>query len=139
MKYRDDDSYDWSTHTANDWWSSATAFVIRYSEVLLTYAEATAMSSAPDASAYGAINQVRQRAGLPELTPGLSQTAFRDSVIAERGWEFTAEYGMRWFDLIRTETVQKANSTRDASEAPFINQPSDANHTYYWAPFPLDK
>jgi starch-binding outer membrane protein, SusD/RagB family len=139
LKYRDDESYDWSIHKANDWWSSATAFVIRYSEVLLTYAEAKAMSSAPDASAYDAINQVRQRAGLPDLMPGLSQTAFRDSVIAERGWEFTAEYGMRWFDLVRTETVQKANSTRDASEEPLTNQPSDANHSYYWAPIPINK
>jgi len=139
LKYRDDYAYDWSTHTAGNWWSSATTFLIRYSEVLLTYAEAQAMSSSADAGAYGAINQVRQRAGLNPLTPGLSQTDFRDSVVAERGWEFTAECGIRWFDLVRTETVGKANSLRDPSEAPLMNQPSDANHTYYLAPVPIVK
>jgi starch-binding outer membrane protein, SusD/RagB family len=139
LKYRDDESYDWSTHKANDWWGSATTFIIRYPEVLLTYAEAKAMSSGVDATAYDAINQVRKRAGLSDLTPGLSQTAFRDSVIAERGWEFAAEVGIRWFDLVRTETVQKANANRNAGEVALINQPSDANHTYYWAPVPVNK
>jgi hypothetical protein len=139
LKYRDDNSYDWATHKANDWWGSATTFLIRYSEVLLTYAEAKAMSSGVDASAYDAINQVRLRAGLTALQTGLSQTAFRDSVVAERGWEFAAEVGIRWFDLLRTETVQKANAGRNAAEVPLINQPSDANHTYYWAPMPLNK
>jgi len=139
LKYRDDYSYDWSTHKANNWWSSATSFLIRYSEVLLTYAEAQAMSSGPDAGAYDAINRVRQRAGLPALTAGLSQADFRDSVVAERGWEFAAEQGIRWFDLVRTETVQKATAGRDASEPPLTNQPSDANHTYYWAPLPYVK
>jgi len=139
LKYRDDYSYDWSTHKASNWWSSATTFLIRYSEVLLTYAEAQAMSSGPDASAYDAIRLVRERAGLAPLTPGLSQADFRDSVVAERGWEFAAECGIRWFDLVRTETVQKANSTRDASEVQLTNQPSDVNHTYYWAPAPFVK
>ncbi|MBS0028229.1 RagB/SusD family nutrient uptake outer membrane protein [Chitinophaga sp. 22321] len=139
LKYRDDYSYDWATHKANNWWSSATSFLIRYAEVLLTYAEAQAMSSGPDASAYAAINQVRQRAGLNPLTPGLSVANFRDSVVAERGWEFAAECGIRWFDLVRTETVQKVNSYRDATEPPLANQPSDANHTYYRAPVPIVK
>jgi starch-binding outer membrane protein, SusD/RagB family len=139
LKYRDDESYDWKTHKANDWWGSATTFIIRYPEVLLTYAEAKAMSSGVDASAYDAINQVRLRAGLTALQTGLSQTAFRDSVVAERGWEFAAEVGIRWFDLLRTETVQKANAGRNAAEVSLINQPSDANHTYYWAPVPVNK
>ncbi len=136
LKYRDDDSYDWSKHQANDWWGSATTFVIRYPEVLLTYAEAKAMSSGVDASAYEAINLVRKRAGLENLTPGLSQTDFKKAVVAERGWEFAAEVGIRWFDLVRTETVAAANSLRDQSEVSLINQPSDAGHTKYWAPVP---
>jgi starch-binding outer membrane protein, SusD/RagB family len=139
LKYRDDNSYDWATHKANDWWGSATTFIIRYPEVLLTYAEAKAMSSGIDATAYSAINQVRQRAGLSALQTGLTQTAFRDSVVAERGWEFAAEAGIRWFDLVRTETVQKANAGRNAGEVALINQPSDASHIYYWAPIPVNK
>lgn len=139
LKYRDDESVDWTTHKINDWWGSATTFVIRYSEVLLTYAEAKSMSSGPDASAYSAINQVRQRAGLGDLASGLSANSFRDAVLEERGWEFAAESGIRWFDLLRTETVAKANAMRDASEEPLINVPSDVAHTYYWAPIPANK
>lgn len=136
LKYRDDQSYDWTTHTANDWWGSATTYVIRYSEVLLTYAEAQAMSTGVDETAYDAINQVRNRAGLDDLTPGLSQAAFRDAVVAERGWEFAAEVGIRWFDLVRTETVAKATAGRHSSEVVLLNQPSDVDHSYYWAPLP---
>jgi len=138
LKYRDDHNYDWSTHTINDWWGSGTNFLIRYPEVLLTYAEAKAMSSAPDASAYAAVNQVRKRAGLADLPAGLSQAEFREAVLEERGWEFAAENGIRWFDLLRTETVGKANSLRHASEVPLINQPDDAAHTHYWAPIPVN-
>ncbi|PTS96405.1 RagB/SusD family nutrient uptake outer membrane protein [Pedobacter sp. HMWF019] len=140
MKYIDDISYDKATHKANDWWGSHTIFIIRYAEVLLTYAEAKAMSSAPDQSAYDAINAVRTRAGLANLTPGLPQMAFRDAVIAERGWEFAGlEPASRWFDLIRTETVGKANSNRDVSEVALAAVPNDASHTFYWAPLPVVK
>ncbi len=140
LKYRFDDSYNKTTHTASNWWGSMTVPVIRYAEVLLTYAEAKAMSASPDATAYAAINEVRTRAGLSNLTSGLSQTAFRDAVIAERGWEFAGgEPASRWFDLIRTETVAKVLADRDASEEELINIPSDANHTYYWAPIPVVK
>lgn len=98
------------------------------------------MASSQDATAYAAINQVRQRAGLPSLTTGLSITAFRDSVVAERGWEFAGpEPAQRWFDLIRTETVAKANAGRDASEVPLSGHPDDVNHTFYWAPIPIVK
>lgn len=114
--------------------------VIRYAEVLLTYAEAKAMSANPDATAYAAINEVRTRAGLPNLVAGLSQTDFRNAVIAERGWEFAGgEPASRWFDLIRTETVAKVLTDRDASEVPLVNIPNDASHTFYWAPIPIVK
>lgn len=138
QKYRDDAGYDPVTHVGN-WAGSHTVYIIRYAEVLLTYAEAQAMSAAPDASAYNAINLVRHRAGLGDLTPGLSQTDFRDSVIAERGWEFAGlEPAARWFDLLRTETVAKANADRSPAEEPLKNIPDDAQHTYYWAPIPIN-
>jgi hypothetical protein len=44
---------------------------------------------------------VRTRAGIPNLTAGLSQPAFVDSVLRERSWEFYGE-GDRWYDLTRT-------------------------------------
>ncbi|WP_164714227.1 RagB/SusD family nutrient uptake outer membrane protein [Chitinophaga rhizosphaerae] len=140
MKYNDDISYNQTNHSMSDWWGSHTVFVIRFAEVLLTYAEARAMSQSPDNSAYDAINAVRKRAGLKDLAPGLSQSAFRDSVIAERGWEFSGcEPAARWFDLVRTETVARATKDRHASEVPLKNTPDDATHRFYWAPVPVVK
>ena len=75
--------------------------VIRYSEILLLYAEVqNELNGAPTADAYSAINQVRTRANVPNLTTGLSQSDFRDSVFLERRKEFIQE-GQRWFDLVR--------------------------------------
>ncbi len=117
------------------WIGARTAQVIRYAEVLLNYAEAQAMTDgAPNAQAYQAINTIRNRAGLPDLTPGLSAEAFRDSVIAERGWEFAGgEAPSRWFDLIRTEKVEEMNALRDPVEIPLVKQPT---HDDYWMPIP---
>jgi len=118
----------------HDWWGSRAEQIMRYAEVLLTYAEAKAMSDGPDASAYAALNRVRNRAGLPDLTPGLSAEQFRDSVVAERGWEFAGgEMCSRWFDLIRTETLEQATALRDPSELPLTHQPT---HADYWMPIP---
>lgn len=138
QKYRFDAYYNPVTHANDNWIDSRTVYLMRYAEVLLTYAEAESMSGAADATAYDAINQVRQRAGLNNLIPGLSQNAFRDSVIAERAWEFAGVEpgGARWFDLIRTETVAKSNSDRDPSEEKINKMPDDAAHTFYWAPYP---
>jgi len=75
--------------------------VLRYADVLLMYAEAqNELNGAPTSDAYTAVNQVRTRANIPNLTEGLSQAAFRDSVFLERRKEFIQE-GHRWFDLVR--------------------------------------
>jgi len=74
--------------------------VLRYADVLLMQAEAINELSGPTGDAYAAINQVRTRAKIANLTPGLNQTDFRDSVFLERRKEFIQE-GHRWFDLVR--------------------------------------
>lgn len=83
--------------------------LLRYPDVLLIYAEATAMAgTGPDASAYDAVNQVRRRAyghnptvANPAIDlSGLSRTDFREAVIKERAYEFIIE-GKRWYDLKR--------------------------------------
>ena len=73
--------------------------ILRYAEVLLLEAETLNELQGPTAAAYGAINQVRERAGLADLTAGLTQGDFRDSVFLERRKEFIQE-GQRWFDLV---------------------------------------
>jgi len=75
--------------------------VIRYADILLLYAEVqNELNGAPTSDAYNAINQVRTRAKIANLTPGLDQSDFRDSVFLERRKEFIQE-GHRWFDLAR--------------------------------------
>lgn len=73
--------------------------VLRYAEVLLLEAEVINEVSGPTAAAYTAINQVRGRAGIGDLSTGLSRGDFRDSVFLERRREFLQE-GQRWFDLV---------------------------------------
>ncbi len=78
--------------------------VIRYSDVLLMYAEALNAQNGPTAEAYDAINAVRNRAGLDDLS-GLSKDEFLDAVLQERKVELAAE-GHRWFDLVRTNKLE---------------------------------
>ena len=74
---------------------------LRYADVLLMYAEAlNEVNGSPTTDAYNAINQVRERANLQDLTIGLSYQEFKDAVLQERQWEFVME-GQRWFDLVR--------------------------------------
>lgn len=82
--------------------------LLRYADVLLMLAEAENELNGPTAAAYDAINQVRTRVGLPDLT-GLSQTEFREALQRERRVEFFFE-AKRFFDLQRwgilIETIQ---------------------------------
>ena len=68
--------------------------------------------SANNSDAYNAINRIRSRAGLPKLTTGLSQSAFRDSVLLERRLELAFE-GHRRYDLIRTKRLQSAMAAQN--------------------------
>ena len=78
--------------------------IMRYSEVLLMKAEAlnelgqTSLAAAP-------LNLVRARAGLGNVSSGLSQVAFREKVLHERRMELAFE-GQRWFDLVRVNNGQ---------------------------------
>ncbi|RZK87023.1 MAG: RagB/SusD family nutrient uptake outer membrane protein, partial [Hymenobacter sp.] len=81
--------------------TSANTPVLRYADVLLLYAEACG----PTTEGYTAINRVRTRAGLGNLTPGLSASAFFDAVIQERSWELCFE-GNRLFDLRRSHKME---------------------------------
>jgi hypothetical protein len=75
-------------------------YYFRYAEVLLNYAEAQNEASGPDASVYDAINKIRTRSALPNLTAGLSQDQMRTAIRRERRIELAFE-DKRWFDLMR--------------------------------------
>lgn len=83
--------------------------ILRYSDVLLMFAEAENELNGPTAAAYNAVNQVRRRGygkaiGTVDVTvdlpAGLSKTAFFDAIVKERSLELGGE-GIRKFDLIR--------------------------------------
>lgn len=118
-----------------NWKNSRPLVAITHANTLLVYAEAQAMAAAPDASTYDAINRVRIRAGLPELTPGLSQEAFRDSVVRERQWEFPGGFFCTdpWYDLVRLERVEESVKERHHTENQLVNNPTKAN---YFSPYP---
>ncbi|GHT05454.1 membrane protein [Bacteroidia bacterium] len=81
--------------------------ILRYSDLLLLYAEAlnetgrTADACAPASGANngGPLNRVRVRAGLANVTG--NQAQIREIIRHERRMELAFEGGHRWFDLIR--------------------------------------
>lgn len=84
--------------------SGANFIYYRYAEVLLGYAEAQNEAVGPDGTVYNAINQIRKRAGIPDLAPGLSQAEMRNAIYHERRVELCFE-NKRFYDIIRWKTA----------------------------------
>lgn len=76
--------------------------LIRYAEVLLTYAESMIEQNKLDQSVYDAINLVRQRSdvNMPAITTGKTQDQLRAIVRNERTVELAFE-SLRYFDIRR--------------------------------------
>jgi len=81
--------------------TSANTPILRFSDVLLIYAEACG----PTSDGYNAVNRIRARAGLGNLPPALDVASFRNAVVQERSWELCFE-GNRLFDLRRTHQME---------------------------------
>ncbi|GAA4410747.1 RagB/SusD family nutrient uptake outer membrane protein [Nibrella viscosa] len=115
----------------------ADALIIRYAEILLTYAEAKIELGEMDASVLNAINQVRARAygvavGQTSAYPAVTTTdpaKLRQIIRRERRVEFAKE-GLRYMDLIRWKLAEKA-LTR-----PVIGLPDPAAQNRAKWPFP---
>ncbi len=88
--------------------------IIRYSNVLLMYAEAENEINGPTNNAYVALNKVRQRSNVAALS-GLTKETFRQAVRDERYKEFHGE-GIRWFDLVRWGIlVERVKAVKDVT------------------------
>ena len=98
--------------------------LIRYADVLLSLAEAINENAGPTGEAYGLVNQVRARAGVPPLTPGLAKQAFKDSLFLERRFELAME-GHGHFDSQRNWTWARARIEQFSTNAArsFWNRP----------------
>jgi len=82
--------------------------VIRYAEVLLTYAEAKIELNQLDQSVYDAINKVRNRAGMPNVDKLVysTQTKMRELIRRERRVELAFE-GLRFVDTRRWKIAEQ--------------------------------
>lgn len=97
--------YLWTkyTMTDEDAFQSRVSFILmRYAEILLTYAEATIEGDRIDQSTIDAINQVRLRAKQPAVPAAISSNKreLQEIIRRERTAEFAVE-GFRWFDIRR--------------------------------------
>ena len=104
--------------------TSTKPFLIRYSEVALTYAEA----AGPTAKAYALVNAIRNRAGLADLTPGMSTGQFRDAVRKERNYELAFEgkycYDLRRLNKLHTDITAAREQGLTAEDLVFYPIPS---------------
>jgi hypothetical protein len=96
---------------------------LRLSDVILLYAEALNENNTPAGTVLPLLDGIRLRAGLNSLTGTISSQAdVRQAIADERRLELAFE-GHRWFDLVRTGTV-------DAEMGQTINS------NYYVFPIP---
>lgn len=113
-------------------------YVLRYSDVLLLYAEAlNEWKQGPTPEAYEAVNMVRRRGyGLPassassksDLQTGLSVDDFRKAIQKERSYELAFE-GHRRLDLVRWGIYYKTVKDTDKALANWWKVPNVA-HNY---------
>ena len=88
---------DQLTPGRTDYGTNKNMTIIRYSEILLMYAEALTQGANGSAgTADAAVNLVRARAGLPSLS-GVTNAVVMDEKFAE----FGTEWGIRYYDMIR--------------------------------------
>ncbi len=101
--------------------SNKNLIVIRYSEMLLMYAEALTRGATTSLSmsADNAVNLVRTRAGLGNLSNVTTQ-----QVLDEKFAELAMEWGTRFYDMVRTENTSELTHegktfTMDKAYLPF--------------------
>ena len=82
---------------------------IRYAEVLLIFAEARTEVEGYDAQVESALNQLRERCGMPNVPSGLSKEDALDLIRRERRIELAAE-GFRSDDMSRYEDAYWQNA-----------------------------
>jgi len=80
--------------------------LIRYSDVLLNYAEVENYLNGPTDDAYEKLNEVHTRSLPNKVTSGLSKEDFDEVIYKERGWELLGE-GQLYFDELRTNRLGK--------------------------------
>ncbi len=92
--------YGYATRSDQDW------VVARLGEVMLLKAEIDNELSGPNQAVYDAVNSIRRRSGLEDLSSGLSQGQMREAIRHERRIELAFE-GLRYYDLKRWKIAEE--------------------------------
>lgn len=113
--------------------------LLRFAEVLLTYAEAQNEANGPDASVYAAVNLVRARPSvkMPGVQAGLSKDEMRMVIRHERRIELALE-GLYYSDIRRWRTAEIVNNGPIYNYAgrAITNRTFDKARDYLW-PIPF--
>lgn len=104
----------------------------RYGEILLNYAEAQNEAVGPDATVYSAVNQIRKRAGMPDLPEGLTKDQMRNRIRNERAIELAFE-DHRLYDVMRW----KKGVEIIAAPVFGVNVVKNSNGTFTYTPMKL--
>lgn len=88
--------------------SSVKPYLLRFTDVALMYVEAVGSDDG------GWLQKIRARAGLGNISSGLSKDEFRDAVVQERAWELAFE-GNRLYDLRRKAMVTEKDPNAKAA------------------------
>ena len=107
-KFVDPSVYDATGVTIGSGQGNQPWIYIRYAEILLNYAEAINEAQGPSL-AYAPINLIRERAGMPDLPTGLSQTQMRLRIQNERKVELAFEEHRFW-DVRRWKIAGTVNN-----------------------------
>jgi hypothetical protein len=103
---------------ADQYYGTIDLKLIRYSEVLLMYAEAMAGQD-DDATALTYLDMVRDRVGMPKyaeiglptVTRGTTGDDMIDAILLERRYEFAGEGPQRWWDIFRYKIADQVITT----------------------------
>lgn len=117
--------------------SETNFIVIRYADVLLMYAEALNEVSDPSPEVYKALNDIRKRVNMPEITGTHSQSELRQIIHHERRIELAGE-ALYYNDIRRWKTAENVlNETIRSYDGSKIEvRTFDPSRDYFW-PIPL--
>ena len=90
---------------------SGSHFILRLGEMYLIYAEAKARLSASgiiDTDALAKLNDIRNRAGLSDVTPA-TKAELLEAIRLEKQLELFGEFNEPWFDMVRYHILGDIN------------------------------
>jgi hypothetical protein len=113
--------------------SELNSILIRYADVLLMYAEAKNEDTGPDETIFSALNLIRARAKMPNISPGLNAAALREEIRHERRVELAGE-GLYYYDVRRWKTADQVlnGNITNAAGARIDSRLFNAAKDYLW-------